>query len=162
MTSRIAVFRAAAIAVAAIQLALAARSGAEEFWLISFLAWGGARLVARAGGDETPAFAVRIAGGVLLASSLFELAIAQQYQMGHRLAPLAGGLGLVWNDPILLTRLIALGGMGTAFVLLFYLHSERSMDLVYGVLYACFSAVALFWILPYAAFTARSRSWLTR
>ena len=71
-------------------------------------------------------------------------------------------LGLVWNDPILLTRLIALGGMGTAFVLLFYLHSERSMDLVYGVLYACFSAVALFWILPYAAFTARSRSWLTR
>ena len=95
MTSRIAVFRAAAIAVAAIQLALAARSGAEEFWLISFLAWGGARLVARAGGDETPAFAVRIAGGVLLASSLFELAIAQQYQMGHRLAPLAGGLGLL-------------------------------------------------------------------
>jgi hyaluronan synthase len=42
------------------------------------------------------------------------------------------------------------------------LHSERSMDLFYGVLYAYFSAFALFWILPYAAFTARSRSWLTR
>ena len=27
---------------------------------------------------------------------------------------------------------------------------------------ACFSAVTLFWILPYAAFTVRSRSWLTR
>src|SRR5207248_2655648 len=27
---------------------------------------------------------------------------------------------------------------------------------------ACFSAVALFWILRYAAFTVRSRSWLTR
>jgi hyaluronan synthase len=71
-------------------------------------------------------------------------------------------LGLVWEDPAALTRMIALGGMGTAFILLFYLHSERSADLFYGVLYAYFSAFGLFWILPYAAFTARSRSWLTR
>jgi hyaluronan synthase len=71
-------------------------------------------------------------------------------------------LGLAWNDPTALTRMIALGGLGTAFLLLFYLHSERSTDLFYGVLYAYFSAFALFWILPYAAFTARSRSWLTR
>jgi cyanoexosortase A len=95
VTSRIFGFRAAVLGVAAAQLALAARSGAEEFWLTAFLAWGGARLVARAGADEKPALAARIAGGVLLASSLFELAAAQQYRMGHRLAPLAGGLGLL-------------------------------------------------------------------
>ncbi|TMA23653.1 MAG: glycosyltransferase [Deltaproteobacteria bacterium] len=95
------------------------------------------------------------------AASLFETVLTNlRFPIGYVSSYL--WLGLVWNDPILLTRLIALGGMGTAFVLLFYLHSERSMDLVYGVLYACFSAVALFWILPYAAFTARSRSWLTR
>jgi cyanoexosortase A len=95
VTSRIAVFRASALGVAAVQLALAAGSVGEEFWLILFLAWGGARLVARAGGDEQPALAARFAGTVLLASSLLELAILRQYQTGHRLAPLAGGLGLL-------------------------------------------------------------------
>jgi len=93
--SRIATFRAAALAVAAVQLILAARCGAEEFWLIAFLAWGGARLVARAGGEEKPGVPARTAGAVLLASSLVELAMAPQYRTGHRLAPLAGGLGLV-------------------------------------------------------------------
>jgi cyanoexosortase A len=95
VTSRIGVFRAAALGVAAVQLALAARSGAEEFWLVAFLAWGGARLVARAGADEKPAFAARVAGALLLAASLWELATAQEYRTGHRLAPLAGGLGLL-------------------------------------------------------------------
>jgi cyanoexosortase A len=95
VTSRIGVFRAAALGVAAVQLALAARSGAEEFWLTAFLAWGGARLVARAGGDEKPAFAARTAGALLLAASLWELATAHGYRAGHRLAPLAGALGLL-------------------------------------------------------------------
>jgi cyanoexosortase A len=95
MTSRIVVFRAAALGVAGVQLALAARSGAEEFWLIAFLAWGGARLVARAGADEKAAFAAQVAGALLLAASLWELATAQEYRTGHRLAPLAGGLGLL-------------------------------------------------------------------
>jgi cyanoexosortase A len=95
VTSRISVFRAAALGVAALQLALAARSGAEEFWLTAFLAWGGARLVARAGGDEEPSFAARTAGALLLAVSLWELATAHEYRTGHRLAPLAGALGLL-------------------------------------------------------------------
>jgi cyanoexosortase A len=93
--SRVLSFRAAALAVAAIQLLLAARSGAEEFWLIAFLAWGGARFVARAGGEEKAGFTARIAGGLLVLSSLFELLTAPRYQAGHRLAPLAGGLGLL-------------------------------------------------------------------
>jgi hyaluronan synthase len=94
-------------------------------------------------------------------AALFETVLVNlRYPIGY----LSSGLwlGLAWTDPTALTRMIALGGIGTAFLLLFYLHSERSMDLFYGVLYAYFSAFALFWILPYAAFTARSRSWLTR
>jgi len=96
-----------------------------------------------------------------LAASLFETVLTNlRYPIGYVSSCL--WVGLVWEDPALLTRMLALGGLGTAFVLLFYLHSERSTDFFYGVLYAGFSAVALFWILPYAAFTARSRSWLTR
>jgi hyaluronan synthase len=94
-------------------------------------------------------------------AALFETVLVNlRYPIGY----LSSGfwLGLAWTDPTALTRMIALGGMGTAFLLLFYLHRERSTDLFYGVLYAYFSAFALFWILPYAAFTARSRSWLTR
>src|SRR3954468_7801439 len=95
------------------------------------------------------------------AASLFETVLTNlRYPIGYASSCL--WLALVWEDPAALTRLVALGGMGTVFVLLFYLHSERSTDFLYGVLYAGFSAVALFWILPYAAFTARSRSWLTR
>jgi hyaluronan synthase len=71
-------------------------------------------------------------------------------------------LRLVWTNPLAVTRMLFLSGIGTAFGLLFYLHRERLRDVLYGVLYAYFSAFALFWILPYAAFTARSRSWLTR
>jgi hyaluronan synthase len=71
-------------------------------------------------------------------------------------------LQLAFTDPAVVTRMVVLGGIGTAFGLLFYLHGERSRDVFYGVLYAYFSAFALFWILPYAAFTARSRAWLTR
>jgi len=94
-------------------------------------------------------------------AALFETVLVNlRYPIGYVSSGL--WLGLAWNDPTALTRMIALGGLGTAFLLLFYLHSERSTDLFYGVLYAYFSAFALFWILPYAAFTARSRSWLTR
>jgi hyaluronan synthase len=94
-------------------------------------------------------------------AALFETALTNlRYPIGYLSSYLC--LGLARDDPASLTRIVVLGGIGTAFSLLFYLHGERSRDLFYGVLYAYFSAFALFWILPYAAFTARSRSWLTR
>jgi hyaluronan synthase len=46
--------------------------------------------------------------------------------------------------------------------ILYYLRSERSWDFIYGILYAYFSVFTLFWIFPYALFTLRSRSWMTR
>lgn len=48
------------------------------------------------------------------------------------------------------------------FQVLYYLRAERSFDFVYGVLYAYFSSLALFWIFPYAVATVRARGWLTR
>ncbi len=48
------------------------------------------------------------------------------------------------------------------FQVLYYLRTERSFNCLYGVLYAYFSSVALFWILPYAVATVRARGWLTR
>jgi hyaluronan synthase len=45
---------------------------------------------------------------------------------------------------------------------LYYLRSERSWDVVFGVVYAYFSFFALTWIFLYAALTLRARGWLTR
>jgi cyanoexosortase A len=95
MQSRIVLLRAAALGVAVVQLVLAAGSGAEEFWLIALLAWGGAVFVARADEDAMPALTSGIAGALLVACSILELATAQQYRAAHRLAPFAGGLGLL-------------------------------------------------------------------
>ena len=58
-----------------------------------------------------------------------------------------------------------LGAMGFFLLLstLYCLRSERTLrGLFYGVLFGYFSAFAMSWIMPYAFFTVRSRSWLTR
>jgi hyaluronan synthase len=69
---------------------------------------------------------------------------------------------LVWEDPeVLLRTLLAIGLMST-FYMLYYLRSERSADMLYGVLYSYFAFFSLFWIFPYAALTLRARSWMTR
>jgi hyaluronan synthase len=95
------------------------------------------------------------------AAALFDTVLMNlRYPFGYLSSCL--WLRLAWIDPAAVTHMLVLGGIGTAFSLLFYLHRERLRDVLYGVLYAYFSAFALFWILPYAAFTARSRSWLTR
>lgn len=66
------------------------------------------------------------------------------------------------SDPSTVLRvLVAIGFMST-FYSLYYLHSERSWDAVYGIAYAYFSFFTLFWIFPYALLTVRARSWLTR
>lgn len=69
---------------------------------------------------------------------------------------------LVPSHPLVLVRLLFVMGLVSLFNMLYYLRSERSMDFLYGVLYAYFSFFALFWIFPYAVFTVRARGWLTR
>jgi hyaluronan synthase len=64
--------------------------------------------------------------------------------------------------PLVLLRFALAVGLFSFFNMLYYLRSERSVDFLYGVLYAYFAIVALVWIFPYAVLTVRARGWLTR
>jgi hyaluronan synthase len=65
-------------------------------------------------------------------------------------------------DPLTLVRLLFVMGMTSLLNMLYYLHSEKSWDFIYGVFYSYFAFFSLFWIFPTAVFTVRSRSWMTR
>ena len=69
---------------------------------------------------------------------------------------------MLLRDPTTIVRVLLAIGLMSAFQILFYLHSERSWNCLYGILYSYFAFFALFWIFPYAALTVRSRSWMTR
>jgi hyaluronan synthase len=71
-------------------------------------------------------------------------------------------LALAPSHPLAVPRMLTAIGIFAALNMLYYLHSERSLDAVFGVLYAYFSFFALFWIFPYAIVTVRARGWLTR
>ncbi len=66
------------------------------------------------------------------------------------------------QDPASIIRLFFAIGLVSSLNMLYYLHSERSWDFLYGIFYAFFSFFTLFWIFPYAAVTVRSRAWMTR
>ena len=69
---------------------------------------------------------------------------------------------LVMKDPTITVPMMTTMGAMSVFSVLYYLRSERSMNFLYGVLYTYYSAIALFWIFPYAVATVRSRKWMTR
>jgi hyaluronan synthase len=69
---------------------------------------------------------------------------------------------LLAQDPGITVPMLATMGAMSLFSALYFLRSERSLSFLYGVLYTYYSAIALFWILPYAAATVRSRKWMTR
>ncbi len=59
-------------------------------------------------------------------------------------------LGITFfNDPLVLPRVLVALGITSFIYSLYYLHSERSFDIVYGVLYSYFSFFSLFWIFPW-------------
>jgi hyaluronan synthase len=66
------------------------------------------------------------------------------------------------HEPNTILRFFLAIGLMSFLNILYYLRSERSWDFIYGILYAYFSVFTLFWIFPYALFTLRSRSWMTR
>jgi hyaluronan synthase len=76
------------------------------------------------------------------------------------------GLGLlpvlVMQDPTVTMPIVATMGAMSLFSVLYFLRTERSLSFLYGVLYTYYSAIALFWIMPYAVATVRSRKWMTR
>ncbi len=66
------------------------------------------------------------------------------------------------QDPLTVVRLLISIGIVSIFYSLYFLHSERSREFFYGILYAYFHFVSLLWIFPYALATVRNRSWMTR
>ena len=64
--------------------------------------------------------------------------------------------------PSVVRPMLEVVGAISVFQVLYYLRTERSFHIVYGVLYGYYSSVALMWIFPYALFTVRARAWLTR
>ena len=69
---------------------------------------------------------------------------------------------LAVDDPHTLLRLFFAIGIVSFINMLYYLHSERSWDFIYGIFYSYFAFFSLFWIFPTAILTVRSRSWMTR
>jgi hyaluronan synthase len=66
------------------------------------------------------------------------------------------------SDLSIMERIIIAIGLTAGVNTLYYLKMERSWNFVYGVIYAYYSFFLMFWILPYAALTVRSKSWMTR
>jgi len=64
--------------------------------------------------------------------------------------------------PSVVRPMLEVIGAISIFQVLYYLRTERSFHIVYGVLYGFYSSFALMWIFPYAFFTVRARGWLTR
>jgi hyaluronan synthase len=69
---------------------------------------------------------------------------------------------LLVGHPWMLVRLFLIVGVFSLFNMMYYLRSEWSFDLYYGVLFSYFEMITMFWIFPYAVLTVRARSWLTR
>ncbi|WP_455387943.1 glycosyltransferase family 2 protein [Petrachloros mirabilis] len=66
------------------------------------------------------------------------------------------------QDPLTILRLFISIGLVSFFYTLYFLHSERSREFLFGILYAYFYFLSLLWIFPYALVTVRTRGWLTR
>jgi hyaluronan synthase len=68
----------------------------------------------------------------------------------------------VFFDPLVLPRLLVSLGLISFIYSLYYLKSERSFNILYGVVFEYYAFFAMFWIFPWALVTVRARGWLTR
>lgn len=69
---------------------------------------------------------------------------------------------MTMQDPWTILRLLLSIGLVSLFYTLYFLHSERSREFLFGIVYAYFYFASLLWIFPYALMTVRNRRWLTR
>ena len=93
-------------------------------------------------------------------AALDTIITTMRYPVGY--ATLALLAVFTFDDPMTFFRFLSGVGIMAMLNMLYYLRMERSWDFLFGIFYAYFSVFALFWIFPYALFTLRSRSWLTR
>ncbi|MFO0747555.1 MAG: glycosyltransferase [Myxococcota bacterium] len=89
-------------------------------------------------------------------------ALAQPLGVVGRLASIPAGTWLLLAHPEWLLRGLLAGTLYSLFYALVYLRSERSTDVVFGVLYGWYALFVLFWVQPFATVTVRRNGWLTR
>lgn len=89
-------------------------------------------------------------------------ALSQPLAVAGRLASIPAGSWLLLAHPLWLLRALAAGTLFSVFYALVYLRSERSSDVLFGVLYGWYALFVLFWVQPFATLTVRRNGWLTR
>ena len=67
-----------------------------------------------------------------------------------------------WLYPIVALKFFAGLGVLTLIWMYHYIHQERDMDFIYGIIYSYFAFFALNWVQPWAFLTVRNDRWLTR
>lgn len=83
-----------------------------------------------------------------------------RYPVNYASLVLLGALS--WEHPYMFPRFMVAVGIAGLFYSLYFLRSEKSLDFLFGIVFGYFAFFTLFWIFPYAVFTVRARSWLTR
>jgi hyaluronan synthase len=65
-------------------------------------------------------------------------------------------------QPLFILRYFAVLVIFSFLLSLYYLRAKRSLTFLYGIPYAFITAFCLWWIVPFAAFTMKNQSWMTR
>lgn len=126
-----------------------------------YIRWG--RSATREG-IRALAFAPRraISRGPIRGAAIALDALVQPLGIALRLASIGGGTWMALVHPSLLVRTLLLSTLFALPYALVYLRSERSTDVLFGILYGWFALFGLFWVQPFATLTVRRNGWLTR
>lgn len=65
-------------------------------------------------------------------------------------------------NPVFILRHLAFLVISSFLLSLYYLRTKRSLAFLYGIPYALITAFFMWWLVPFAALTLKSQSWLTR
>jgi hyaluronan synthase len=103
-----------------------------------------------------------VSRGLLRGAAIAVDAVTQPLAILLRLASIVGGAWLLFASPLWLLRTLLLSTLIALPYAFVYLRSERSSDVVFGILYGWFALYALFWVQPFATITVRRNGWLTR
>ena len=103
-----------------------------------------------------------LAKGPLLGPAVALDALTQPVSMFLRFASVLGGAWLMFASPPWLLRTLLVSTLLALPYALVYLRSERSSDVLFGILYGWFALLGLFWVQPLAILTVRGNGWLTR
>ena len=103
----------------------------------------------------------RTKSGVCGAGILID-ALLQPVGIAMRIAGLIIAPYLLLSSPRFFLTGLSTAALLTIFYGIVFLASEKSVAVIHTVTYALFSALALFWIQPFATATVRNNAWLTR